>query len=162
MQLSKVDVKGLNGDVTLPLTINGIKQLETLEDVKKYVFNMDMSMIFRKMTDEIWAGEIGILWEVEDAEYAINQYRQYLYLVKKYETNIAPTIAVDAVWHNHILDTRKYIKDCQIIFGHYLHHYPYFGSRGDEDRRQLEISFENTERLFLKEFGVDITSVGSV
>ena len=125
MQLSKVDVKGLNGDVTLPLTINGIKQLETLEDVKKYVFNMDMSMIFRKMTDEIWAGEIGILWEVEDAEYAINQYRQYLYLVKKYETNIAPTIAVDAVWHNHILDTRKYIKDCQIIFGHYLHHYPY-------------------------------------
>ncbi|MCZ4279694.1 glycine-rich domain-containing protein-like [Kiloniella laminariae] len=156
MELARVE-KDLTGNLWLPLKIEGIRHLEQLEEVRDYIFTMDMSMIFFKMTNEESAGELGLLWEEEDAKFAINQYRQYLYLIRKYEANISPTLAIDAVWHNHILDTRKYVKDCQVIFGHYLHHFPYFGSRSTEDRRQLEIAFGNTQKLFLEEFGVDIT-----
>ena len=53
-------------------------------------------------------------------------------------------------------DTRIYVKDCQIIFGHYLHYSPHFGSRRAEDRRQLERDFANTRKLFKIEFDVDI------
>jgi len=156
MELVDVD-KDLAGDLSLPLELSGIKKLTQLEDVKNYIFNMDMSMIFFKMTNEESAGELGLLWEEEDAKYAIEQYRQYLYLLRKYDSDISPTLAIDAVWHNHILDTRKYVEDCQIIFGYYLHHFPYFGSRSTEDRRQLEKAFSNTVNLFKQEFGVDIT-----
>jgi hypothetical protein len=162
MQLLNVNVAGTEKKLRLPLQIEGVKTLTQLEEVKDHIFNMDMSMIFFKMTNEESAGELGLLWEEDDAKFAINQYRQYLYLTRKYDTHISPTVAIDAVWHNHILDTRKYVEDCQIIFGHYLHHYPYFGSRDEEDRRQLDIAFENTKTLFQKEFNIDITSVKNI
>ena len=157
MEFKEFDVKDIEGNVELPLTFPHVPKLASLEEVKEYIFNMDMSMIFFKMTDEECAGELGLLWDEEDAAFAINQYRQYLYLIRKYNKNISPTLAIDAVWHNHILDTRKYVQDCQAIFGIYLHHYPYFGSRDDEDREHLEFAFENTKMLFKKEFGVDIS-----
>lgn len=162
MELRDVTVADIHDNMELPLTISGIDTLENLEEIREYIFGMDMSMILYKMTDEESAGELGLLWEREDAEFAINQYRQYLYLVRKYDTHISPTLAIDAVWHNHILDTRKYVRDCQVIFGHYLHHFPYFGNRGDDDRRQLELAFENTQRLFLEEYGVDVTRIPGV
>ncbi len=156
MEFKEFDVKDIKGKVELPLSFTHVPKLASLEEIKDYIFNMDMSMIFFKMTDEECAGELGLLWE-EDAAFAINQYRQYLYLIRKYNKNISHTLAIDAVWHNHILDTRKYVQDCQAIFGLYLHHYPYFGSRDDEDREHLEMAFENTKILFKKEFNVDIT-----
>ncbi len=157
MPIVDIVVEGAEQDIHLPLNIQGVNRITGLQEVKSYIFNMDMSMIFTKMTNQESAGELGLLWEEEDAEFAINQYRQYLYILKKYpKKNSSPTLAIDAVWHNHILDTRMYVQDCQAIFGSYLHHYPYFGSRGEEDRRQLKLAFENTKQLFKKEFNVDI------
>lgn len=156
MEIKAFDIKDIEGDLELPLQFSHVPKLTHLEEIKDYIFNMDMSMIFFKMTDEESAGELGLLWEEEDAAFAINQYRQYLFLIRKYNSNISPTLAIDAVWHNHILDTRKYVQDCQAVFGFYLHHFPYFGSRDEEDRKHLEMAFENTKMLFKKEFGVDI------
>jgi hypothetical protein len=156
MEIKEFDIKDIEGNLELPLQFPQLAKLTHLEEIKDYIFNMDMSMIFFKMTNEESAGELGLLWEEEDAAFAINQYRQYLFLIRKYNTNISPTLAIDAVWHNHILDTRKYVQDCQAVFGFYLHHFPYFGSRDEEDRAHLEMAFENTKMLFKKEFGVDI------
>lgn len=158
MELLAIDVEGIEDNLRLPLNLQGIRFLDRLEDAKDYIFGMDMSMILFKMTNEESAGELGLLWDKEDAEFAIEQYRQYLYLLRKYDADISPTLAIDAVWHNHILDTRKYVADCQTIFGFYLHHFPYFGSRSQEDRRQLERAFENTNRLFKDEFGIDLAT----
>lgn len=158
MELLAIDVEGVEDDLRLPLNLPGVRTLERLDEVKDYIFGMDMSMIFYKMTNEESAGELGLLWDEKDAEFAIEQYRQYLYLLRKYDADISPTLAIDAVWHNHILDTRKYVVDCQVIFGHYLHHFPYFGSRSEEDRQQLERAFENTQRLFREEFGIDLAT----
>ena len=41
----------------------------------------------------------------------------------------------------HILDTRAYSRDCEFLFGRFLHHFPYFGMRGDADRAALDRTF---------------------
>src|SRR4051812_20170867 len=37
---------------------------------------------------------------------------------------LSPTSEIDAVWHAHILHTKKYMQDCARLFGGYLHHTP--------------------------------------
>ena len=81
-------------------------------------------------------------------------YKMFLYLTVKYPTkNIVPTKHVDEMWHAHILDTAKYASDCQNVFGYFLHHFPYFGMRGDEDQTNLKESFDETVELHMTEFG---------
>jgi hypothetical protein len=77
-----------------------------------------------------------------------------LYIWRKYPGgNFAPPEEVDDFWHGHILDTRRYFNDCQVIFGQYLHHFPYFGMRGQDDRASLEEAFINLQRVYKAEFG---------
>ena len=93
-------------------------------------------------------------WSLEKLEIIEGQYRKFLYLWKKYpEKNIPPSNDVDVFWHNHILDTEKYQKDCLNVFGYYKHHFPYFGIRGEDDRQALLTAFEETLSLYQKEFG---------
>ena len=37
---------------------------------------------------------------------------------------LVPTKDMDEFWHMHILHTKFYMKDCQNLFGRYLHHTP--------------------------------------
>jgi hypothetical protein len=43
------------------------------------------------------------------------------------------------VWHAHILDTKKYMVDCQAIFGRFIHHVPNYGvhSKGENNVAQI-------------------------
>ena len=62
-------------------------------------------------------------------------YRRFLHLHVLFpEVDLVPTEMIDEVWHQHILDTNAYAADCEKIFGHFLHHYPYFGMEGEEDQ----------------------------
>jgi hypothetical protein len=91
-------------------------------------------------------------WSSSKAAFAITEYRRFLKLNCKYiESRIVPSQMVDEVWHCHILDTRKYEADCKNIFGHFLHHYPYFGVLGDEEVR--DAAFTVTSELYKIEFG---------
>ncbi len=74
--------------------------------------------------------------------------------------SIVPTSMVDKFWHFHILDTKKYAEDCERVFGYFLHHFPYFGMRGEEDAKNLKRCFTETEEIFKKEFG-ETFSVGT-
>jgi hypothetical protein len=70
-------------------------------------------------------------------------------------TPIVPTKDLDKVWHAHILDTVKYEADCNEIFGTFLHHFPYFGLRDDDDAKNLQAAFANTRSLFQEHFSFD-------
>ena len=59
-----------------------------------------------------------------------------------------PSKLVDKFWHEHILDTMSYQKDCEAVFGYFIHHYPYFGIYGDDDQRALQESFNETIALY--------------
>ncbi len=111
---------------------------------------LDLTMIKFKLL----RNEEGTSWISEQAEHAEKLYRMFLVLHVRYpDRTIVPTKMIDAFWHQHILDTRKYAQDCQVIFGFFLHHFPYFGLRGEEDAGNLTKAFAETEELFLSEFG---------
>ncbi len=94
-------------------------------------------------------------WSKEDVALMHDYYNKWLVLHACYpELATAPSIKLDEYWHMHILDTRKYMEDCQLIFGEYLHHYPYFGLEGDSD--DLSKGFELTKKLFKNHFGHEL------
>lgn len=82
------------------------------------------------------------------------EYKRFLTLIYLHPSrSIVPTTDIDRMWHAHILDTAKYAEDCDQLFGFFLHHFPYFGLRGDEDEQQLIDSFNETQRLYTTVFG---------
>jgi hypothetical protein len=110
---------------------------------------IDLEMIKMKMS----LSDEGEGWTKEQCEDAEIEYKRFLHLNKKFpKAAIVPTDVIDTMWHYHILDTRTYLKDSENVFGGYFHHFPYFGLRGDEDKQNLESSFEKTKELYEQEF----------
>lgn len=98
-------------------------------------------------------------WSAESLEHAERGYRQFLKLAAKYpHTPAVPSEQVDAFWHAHILDTRRYASDCERIFGYVLHHDPYVGIDGPEDEARLLEMADVSNALSMREFGNSLTS----
>jgi hypothetical protein len=118
------------------------------------VMELDLEPHIVKLTSTKGGGEG---WSLARALKIAKQYRAFLILHLRYpdETHI-PTISIDTFWHTHILDTMKYMEDCDAIFGSYFHHFPYVGLRGEEDAQIADKSFNDTVNFFDKEFGMDI------
>lgn len=101
----------------------------------------------------------GPAWTIEKAVKVSNDYRRFLVLSLKYPNcSIVPTTDIDTFWHFHILDTAKYGADCEFAFGHFLHHFPYLGLRGEEDALRLREAFNETRALFQREFSEDFSA----
>lgn len=103
-------------------------------------------------------------WLKEDALSTAKLYQNYLILKIKYGKEhlyLPPSEDIDEFWHNHILDTERYIEDCQRIFGAYLHHYPYLGIDGKTNLEDLNSAYEVTQALHFKEFGYYIDPIRS-
>jgi hypothetical protein len=98
--------------------------------------------------------EDGYGWSAEYADRVETAYKRYLILVAKYATlTLAPNRDIDRFWHMHILDTRKYAEDCEATFGHFMHHFPYSGLRGEDDARAHDMASETMRQLYAREFG---------
>ena len=123
-----------------------------LEEAVNRVATIDFSMLSRKLVEESQ-------WPLEKCVEVEDLYRKFLALNIRYpELKLCPNGPVDEFWHAHILDTKKYASDCGHLFGEMLHHYPYFGMRGAEDRANLDRAFAGTVDLFIRHFGVDPTA----
>jgi hypothetical protein len=82
------------------------------------------------------------------------EYRRFLFLMKKYpDAGASPTVDVDTFWHYHILDTMKYARDCEAVFGFFLHHYPYVGIAAGTEGEHVQAG-ERMRALYEAEFGV--------
>lgn len=139
-----------------PLTFGESRAL-LLEDPEmsaalEKVASLDFSMLKHKL--ELERG-----WTSEFSDEVESLYRRFLALNVRYpEKKICPSGPIDDFWHAHILDTHAYARDCEALFGGYLHHFPYFGMRGAEDRAALEKSFQESLDLFVLHFGIDPTA----
>ena len=123
----------------------------------EFTSNLDLEPIKFSLTQR----EDGPNWSLNKAETLEVWYRRFLYLSSIYKDKvIVPSKDIDMFWHTHILDTQKYMLDCENLFGRYIHHFPYFGMRGEKDRNQLKKSFHETEELFLLHFSESPVSVG--
>ncbi|MCY4051414.1 MAG: hypothetical protein OXE41_12465 [Gammaproteobacteria bacterium] len=108
---------------------------------------------FSKLKQKLQATEG---WSSESTNEAEHLYRKFLALVMTYpDRKLGPSRVMDHFWHAHILDTRAYTSDCEMLFGHYLHHYPYGGTYGDVlDIAISDAAYKNTCDLFLKHFDI--------
>lgn len=133
------------------------QQKKTPQEMVEAIFALDLDPIKVKLMD----AKEGQGWSRDEAERHELQYRRFLALLARYPDEvIVPDTDVDKFWHAHILDTMKYAEDCQDIFGYFLHHFPYFGLRGEEDAANLSQAARNTKRLYQKEFG-DAQALGA-
>lgn len=127
------------------LTETGVEVEAALERVAE----LDFSMLKQKLGQEHG-------WSPEHQEEVEGLYRRFLALNMVYpDRKICPTGPIDEFWHAHILDTRAYERDCDYLFGHFLHHFPYFGMRGPEDHAALQTAFDDSRTLFISHFGID-------
>lgn len=62
-------------------------------------------------------------WNKDKTERVEVEYKRFLkFHILHKGVKHEPTVDVDQMWHVHILDTARYRKDCDLIFGHYLDH----------------------------------------
>jgi hypothetical protein len=89
-------------------------------------------------------------WTVSQSHEAAVHYRRFLYLLAAHPREmITPWSAdLDLLWHEHILDTRRYGEDCRRIFGRFIHHDPHVAD--DPDR--TELARRRTDEVFRSEF----------
>jgi hypothetical protein len=124
--------------------------MKSVEQVVAAIQALDLDPIKLKLMD----AEEGQGWSREYVERMETAYKRFLILMVKFpEETIAPTKDVDKFWHGHILDTIKYAEDCQNVFGYFLHHFPYFGMRGDQDAADLKAAAARMHELHMREFG---------
>lgn len=117
---------------------------KTLDELKATIADLDLKCIRDALAEKH-------RWRTEVLDFHETRYRNFLFLCGSTGARIIPSGGVDMFWHYHILDTLKYVEDCQKIFGFYLHHFPYFGSQGDEQEFRLE--YVRTKQLYEATFG---------
>lgn len=118
-----------------------------LEKAKNYIENLDLSYIVAAMCAENYPMP---RWIKAEADHCCQLYKNFLYLMKKHPNeNLVPTREIDEFWHNHILYTKNYLRDCLQIFGHYLHHDP---ASPDENPEHLAINYQKTKQFYLEEY----------
>ena len=121
------------------------------------IMGLDLTMPLAKVMDP----EEGYGWDAETARRNERDYKRFLYLTVTSTIAIVPTKSIDKMWHAHILDTRKYADDCEQIFGGFLHHFPYFGIRGEDDAKNLASAFAETKRVWAETFGDTVFAEGT-
>lgn len=103
----------------------------------------------------------GGTWDLARAEGAVRNYKRYMAVTKALGgMQLVPNGDIDEIWHMHILDTRAYMRDCQQLFGEYLHHYPYFGMLGEENRRHWLDVQSGSEALWQTLFSEPLYGIG--
>ncbi len=127
-----------------------MKNTFTPQGMNAAISSIDLTPIMLTVSKKQgWNDEVSQLMEIA--------YKGYLHLCKTFpEQTFVPTPAMDEVWHTHMLDSIKYMQDCDNTIGSYLHHFPYFGIRSDEDRLLMEATFNSTVEAFQKELGIDL------
>ncbi len=92
-------------------------------------------------------------WDAEFCTKIEREYRRFLAMSRYFTSDlIVPSKIVDEFWHAHILDTRKYAKDCEEFFGAFLHHFPYLGMRSESDAETLKSTWTKTQQIYLEKF----------
>ena len=111
---------------------------------------MDLEPIIIKAMDV----DEGMGWSLDFALDIAREYRRFLVLcAQNPDTPVVPSSVVDDFWHLHILDTAKYQEDCARFLGYFLHHFPYFGMRGEQDAQNLKTAWARTLELYRRTFG---------
>ena len=130
---------------------------EVLEETLRLLETWDFSLTIEKLQEEAYAG-----WNLERAKKAELGYKRYLAVTKASGGHQpVPNGDIDRFWHEHILDTRRYARDCDNLFGSFLHHYPFFGMRGEADKSQWLSVARDSNDTWVNLFGEPLYALTS-
>ena len=116
---------------------------------KQYLKNLDLNYICEKMCSEYYPMP---RWQHDLAQTCQELYKRFLWLMVIHpNTPIVPTRDIDEFWHNHILYTENYTKDCNALFGRYIHHVP-SDPNNSAEMSVITNRFMITKALYLEEF----------
>lgn len=125
-----------------------------MEENKQDAFELIKSLDLSKITAKLMLKKN---WSQHQANIIEKWYKRFLMMHVKYPgQSMIPNDFIDDFWHEHILDTRKYAKDCNLVFGEFMHHNP---SYGQKDRSRIEKDFELMNQYYRIEFGEDCTTM---
>ncbi len=118
----------------------------TLPTARAYLDHLDLGYLAMEMSSEAYPLP---RWTLKEAERALKLYKNFLWLFKLYpQEQWVPSRIIDEVWHNHILHTREYHRDCHAIFGYYLHHAP---AKPGGEKKLIE-GYQKTKTRYLETF----------
>lgn len=121
-----------------------------MSEGRQTINELDLEPIMVKVMDK----EEGYGWSLEFTTRVAAEYKRYLTLcLENPDFPMVPSTFVDEFWHFHILDTQKYQEDCDQVFGYFLHHFPYFGMRGEQDAENLKNAWAESCALYERRFG---------
>lgn len=93
-------------------------------------------------------------WPLGKASRVVEEYRRFVFLAMVADHSVTPSSAVDAAWHLHLIDTRRYWEEfCPVVLGRPLHHEP--GRGGPSDRAHHQTQYARTLTSYRRCFGTD-------
>lgn len=124
-----------------------MKDTTDITQAKNYLDSLDLSYLADAMSSASYPLP---RWEREDVIQCLQRYKNFLWLHKLYpNVSLVPTKEIDECWHNHILYTRYYARDCEHLFGHYFHHIPAIPGESDNT---LASDYLQTKNLYQQTF----------
>src|SRR5262249_27325823 len=133
-----------------PIVAATTQHLAPIDALDRLSRVLDLSNVRMKLADP----EEGHGLAERELDLREQEYRRFLALHMAFPgMDVVPCKIVAEIWHQHILDTYAYQQDCDAIFGHFLHHFPYFGMRGDDDAQALNDAYVETIARYRDAFG---------
>jgi hypothetical protein len=126
---------------------------KTVEWLK--ISNLDLKLAKEKLKEKkSWWWN---LWN--DVDKLELEYKQFLYLIlaNPGKTVVPWSQNMDDLWHEHILDTKKYKKDCEEIFGKFVDHNPHLPIGTPEQTK----AFSETKEMYREAFGEKVKNKSS-
>jgi hypothetical protein len=115
-----------------------------MENTIQSIYTLDLDYLVHRMVNKH-------KWDLLASQESVRKYKNFLILHYLYpQTSLVPTSEIDEIWHNHILHTKNYTRDCNQIFGCYIHHNPSSGSQ--REREFLSDQYLKTMRLYEEKF----------
>ena len=92
---------------------------DAISGVSSEVQQLDLAVVSNRVSNQ--HGN----WSETMVQSGLIEYKKWLYMaqVRPISQQYAPSYVVDEFWHAHILHTRKYMTDCELLFGkgNFLH-----------------------------------------
>lgn len=123
-----------------------------IHEVIAAIESLDLESVKARVTDP----KLGEGWTREYADSIEVAFKHYLSMIVKYQDHAEDILLsedVDEFWHTYILQTMKYVDDCEAVFGTYLHHSPHVGEVTQADHQRRAALAEKTRELYQREFG---------
>jgi hypothetical protein len=125
----------------------GPRQRDAVQRIESEEFASILKKTAHELEDRGWVLTSNYLAR---GELALKQYHVVAVLDPRNEHAISDTL--DPFWHSQILHTREYVRFCEDVMGHYIHHQPL----DHEDKRavaRLRWLYAHTHRRIVEIFG---------